>query len=190
MKQKIIVGITGASGIVYGQRLLEILQTLPTIETHLIVSKAAEQTRHVELEQSSIELKTLADHHYAIHDIGAVISSGSFKTDGMIIAPCSMSTLGEIANGITTDLITRSADVVLKERRKLVLIPRESPLHQGHLENMLKVTQLGAIVAPPMPAFYNHPKTVDDIVNHTVGRVLDLFNIEVEGLVKRWKSDA
>ncbi len=186
MKRKLIIGISGASGIIYGIRLLEILKTIPDIESHLIVSKAAQLTRQHETALSRDDLFKLADFHYAINDLAATISSGSFRTDGMVIAPCSMNTLAEIANGITQNLLSRAADVILKERKRLVLLPRESPLHGGHLENMCKVTQLGAIIAPPMPAFYNHPKNVDDIINHSIGRVLDLFDIDSK-IVKRWQ---
>ncbi|WP_419421182.1 UbiX family flavin prenyltransferase [Legionella sp. D16C41] len=186
MTKRIIVGISGASGIIYGIRLLEILAKTD-YETHLIISKAAQQARGYEVTLSSQKLINLADKYYPIDDIAAAVASGSFKTLGMIIAPCSMKTLASIACGVTSNLLTRAADVVLKERRKLVLMVRESPLHLGHLENMQKVTQLGAIVAPPIPAFYNQPQTLDDIVNHSLGRVLDLFDIDV-GIVKRWKE--
>ena len=183
-KSRLIIGISGASGIIYGIRLLELLK--PTeIETHLVVSKAAQVTRAAELAFTAKQLHGLADVYYSVMDLGAAISSGSFKTLGMIIAPCSMRTLAEIASGVTSNLLTRAADVVLKERRRLVLMTRESPLHAGHLENMLKVTNLGGIIAPPVPAFYNQPQTLDDIVNHSVGRVLDLFDIDV-GCVQRW----
>ncbi|MGQ3889819.1 UbiX family flavin prenyltransferase [Legionella sp. CNM-1927-20] len=187
MTKRMIIGISGASGIIYGIRLLEILAKTD-YETHLIVSKAAQQTRGYEVTISAQELIRLADRYYSIDDIAAVIASGSFKTSGMIIAPCSMQTLASIACGMTSNLLTRAADVILKERRKLVLMVRESPFHLGHIENMQKVTQMGAIVAPPTPAFYNQPKTLDDIINHSIGRVLDLFDIDV-GIVKRWKEN-
>ncbi|MFT3741851.1 MAG: UbiX family flavin prenyltransferase [Gammaproteobacteria bacterium] len=182
---RLIIGISGASGIIYGVRLLEVLKPLP-IETHLVVSKSAELTRSFEVDVTAKQLRDLADYTHAIQDLAAPIASGSFKTLGMIVAPCSMRSLAEIATGVTTHLLTRAADVVLKERRRLVLMVRETPLHSGHLENMLKVSQMGGIIAPPIPAFYNRPTTLDDIVLHSVGRVLDLFDIEVEG-VKRWK---
>ncbi|WED43872.1 UbiX family flavin prenyltransferase [Legionella cardiaca] len=185
-KKRIIIGISGASGIIYGIRLLELLAQTD-YETHLIVSKAAQQTRSCETNLTANELCELADVFYSIHDIAAAISSGSFKTAGMIIAPCSMQTLASIACGTTSNLLTRAADVVLKERRRLVLLVRETPLHLGHLENMKKVTEMGAIVAPPVPAFYNQPQTINDIVTHSVGRVLDLFDIDVN-VVKRWKE--
>jgi 4-hydroxy-3-polyprenylbenzoate decarboxylase len=155
------------------------------IETHLVVSKAGQLTRAYETTISLAELKSLADFYHPCTDIAASIASGSFKTLGMIIAPCSMKTLGEIAHGISSNLLTRAADVVLKERRRLVLMPRESPLHLTHLNNMLSITQMGGIICPPVPAFYNKPKTIDDLVDDTVGRVLDLFDLE-SGLVKRW----
>lgn len=185
---RIIVGITGASGIIYGIRLLECLRELP-VETHLIVSKAAQLTRDYETDMSANQLTELADVVHPFNDIAATLSSGSYKTMGMIVAPCSMHTLAEIAQGISSNLLTRAADVVLKERRRLVLMVRESPLHLGHLENMVKVTQMGAIVAPPLPSFYNDPQTIDDLVNHSVGRVLDLFDFDVSGL-KRWQPQA
>ncbi|USQ12806.1 UbiX family flavin prenyltransferase [Legionella lytica] len=186
-KSRIIVGISGASGIIYGIRLLEVLKKLP-VETHLIVSKSAQLIREYETELSVSELKAMADVCYPWNDIGANIASGSYKTLGMIVAPCSMKTLAEIAHGISSNLIGRAADVILKERRKLVLMTRESPLHLGHLQNMVAVTQQGAIVCPVMPAFYNKPETVDDIINHSVGRALDLFDLDA-GIVKRWDKN-
>lgn len=183
-KNRIIIGISGASGIIYGIRLLEALKK-SSIETHLIVSKAAQQTRAYECDLSAAELNELAEKSYNINDIAASISSGSFQTLGMIIAPCSMRTLASIASGNTDNLLTRAADVVLKERRRLILLIRESPLHLGHLKNMVAATEMGAIIAPPVPAFYNKPQTIDDLVNHTVGRVLDLFDLD-PGLVRRW----
>jgi len=183
-KQRLIVGISGASGIIYGIRLLEVIRKVG-IESHLVVSKSAETTRDFETDMTAQELRSLADVTYSISDIGAAISSGSFKTMGMVIIPCSIRSLSEIASGVTSSLLTRAADVVLKERRRLVLVVRETPLHAGHLKSMLAVTESGAIIAPPVPAFYNCPKTLDDIINHTVGRVLDLFDIDA-GCVKRW----
>jgi flavin prenyltransferase len=183
-KKRIVVGISGASGIIYGVRLLEILRLLQ-IETHLVVSRAGDQTRAIETQLSAQDLRALADVSYPVHDIGATIASGSYRTMGMIIAPCSVRTLAEIATGVTSSLLTRAADVALKERRRVVLMVRETPLNMIHLENLLKVTQMGAIVAPPVPSFYNHPETIDDIVTYTVGRVLDLFDLEVPSL-KRW----
>ena len=185
---RLIVGISGASGVVYGVRLLETLAELP-VESHLIVSKAAELTVGYEMDRKMADIRALADKVYPVQDVGAAISSGSFRTMGMVIAPCSMRTLGEIASGVTSSLLTRAADVVLKERRRLVLVTRETPLHNVHLRNMLTVSEMGAIVAPPLPAFYPLPKTVDDIVDHTVGRVLDLFDID-SGLVRRWGEES
>jgi 4-hydroxy-3-polyprenylbenzoate decarboxylase len=182
---RLIIGISGSSGIIYGIRLLEVLQNTP-IETHLIVSKAAQLTRAYETNMSAAELKALADVYHPCNDITASIASGSFKTMGMIIAPCSMKTLGEIAHGISGTLLSRAADVVLKERRKLVLMPRETPLHLGHLNNMVNITQMGGIICPPVPAFYQKPESINDLVDDTVGRVLDLFDLDV-GLVKRWQ---
>lgn len=186
-KKRMIIGISGASGIIYGIRLLEVLQS-SDIETHLVISKFAELTRVAEVEITSKALRDLADVVYPISDLGAAISSGSYQTMGMIIAPCSMKTLAEIATGMASNLLSRAADVILKERRRLVLMVRESPLHTVHLENMLKVTQMGGIIAPPVPAFYSKPETLDDIVNHSVGRVLDLFGVETD-LVKRWGEE-
>ena len=181
---RLIIGITGASGIVYGIRLLQLLAPL-SIETHLVVSKAAQLTRAYETSLSLSEIKGLADSSYSVTNLAAPIASGSFKTMGMIIAPCSMNTLGEIAHGISSNLLTRAADVVLKERRRLVLMPRESPLHAVHLQNMLTITQLGGVVCPPVPAFYHKPDTLMDIVDDSVARVLDLFDIDC-GLGRRW----
>lgn len=183
---RLIIGISGSSGIIYGIRLLQILKEMP-IETHLVVSKAGQLTRSYETDLSANELKSLADVYHICSDITAPIASGSYKTMGMIIAPCSMKTLGEIAHGVSTSLLTRAADVVLKERRKLVLLPRETPLHLGHLNNMVSITQMGGIICPPVPAFYNKPQSISDLVDDTVGRVLDLFEIEC-GLVKRWEG--
>jgi flavin prenyltransferase len=182
--RRLIVGISGATGIIYGIRLLQMLRETD-IESHLIVSRGAELTRGYETNMTADELKSLADFTYPLNDVGAAISSGSFKTMGMIVAPCSIKTLSEIAHGTTSNLLTRAADVVLKEHRRLVLMVRETPLHTGHLKSMLLAAESGAIISPPVPAFYHCPNTLDDIVNHTVGRVLDLFDIEV-GCVKRW----
>lgn len=183
-KQRIIVGITGATGVIYAIKLLEVLRQLQ-IETHLVISKTGDLTRAYETEVSKQELRDMADVFYNINNVAAPIASGSFKTMGMIIAPCSMRSLGEIASGATSNLLTRAADVVLKERRRLVLLVRECPLHAGHLKNMLAVTEMGGIIAPPTPAFYMLPKTLDDIVAQTVSRTLDLFNIDA-GIVPRW----
>ena len=187
---RLIIGISGASGIIYGLRILEILKNLEDNkrpELHLVMSRSAEVTLAYETEMKTSEVHQLADIVHANKDISATIASGSFKTDGMIIAPCSMKTLAEIASGVTSNLLSRAADVTLKERRRLVCLTRETPLHSGHLKNMLALSEMGGIVAPPVPAFYTKPKTIDDIVEHTAGRVLDLFDIEA-GLVKRWKN--
>ena len=183
-QRRLIVGISGASGIIYGVRTLEALRA-SGIQTHLVVSRSAQVTMAHELTMKVAELNGLADVVYSADDIGAAISSGSFPTMGMIIAPCSIRTLSEIATGVTSGLMSRAADVVLKERRRLVLMVRESPLHLGHLRAMTAVTESGAIVLPPVPAFYARPATIDDVVNHTVGRALDLFGID-SGLVRRW----
>jgi 4-hydroxy-3-polyprenylbenzoate decarboxylase len=184
---RIIVGITGASGVVYGVRMLEALRPLE-VETHLVMSKSAEVTLAYETDLKVSNVRDLADVVHPVADIGAAISSGSFQTLGMVIAPCSMRSLAEIANGVTANLLTRAADVVLKERRRLVVMVRETPLHSGHLRNMLALSEMGGIVAPPVPGFYARPNSVDDIVNQSVGRVLDLFGLE-SPLVKRWGED-
>lgn len=181
---RIIIGISGSSGIVYGIRLLQVLATLD-IETHLVMSRAAQLTLAYESTMDARALKALASVCHPINDVAAPIASGSFKTLGMIIAPCSMKSLGEIAHGIGHNLLTRAADVVLKERRRLVVLPREAPLHLGHLQNMVALTQIGGIVFPPVPAFYQNPTTIEELVDDTVGRVLDLFELE-SGLVRRW----
>lgn len=186
VNRQIIVAISGASGALYGIRLLELLKT-QKIYTHLIISKAAHITIAQETKYSIEDIIRLADATYAHSDISAPISSGSYKTNGMIIAPCSMKTLAAIAHALDDNLISRAASVVLKERRKLVMLTRETPLHYGHLQNMLKVTEYGAIIAPPVPAFYTNPQTIDDIVNHSVARVLDLFDIETDNLY-RWNG--
>ncbi|MGH6960040.1 MAG: UbiX family flavin prenyltransferase [Dongiaceae bacterium] len=184
LKNRIIIGMSGASGAIYGVRLLQALKPLP-VETHLVLSKAAELTLAYETDLKIADVKTLADVCHAVTDIGAPIASGSFPTLGMIIAPCSVRSMAEIATGVTSNLLTRAADVVLKERRRLVLMLRETPLHTGHLRNLTALSEMGAIVAPPVPAFYARPKSVDDIVEHSVGRVLDLFGFD-SGLVRRW----
>jgi flavin prenyltransferase len=184
--QRLIVGISGASGVIYGVRLLEALKALP-VETHLVMTRTAEVTLAHETSLKVDEVRRLADVAYRLDDLAAAISSGSYRTTGMIVVPCSMRSLSEIAHGITSNLLTRAADVVLKERRKLVLVARETPLHAIHLRNMTTLAEMGAIIAPPVPAFYSRPKTVDDIIDHTVGRVLDLFDLDT-GKVRRWKD--
>ena len=182
---RMIVGITGASGAVYGLRCLKALRTAG-VETHLIVSRAGEMTLRLECGMGLRDLEAHCDHLHPVGNVGASIASGSFRTRGMIIAPCSIRTLSEIASGVTTSLMTRAADVVLKERRRLVLMVRESPLHVGHLRSMTTVAEMGAIISPPVPAFYTQPGSIDDIVDHSVGRVLDLFDITVP--MRRWQG--
>ncbi len=184
--RRVIVGISGATGIVYGIRALEMLRELD-VETHLVVSRAAEMTRAYETDLTREGLHALAYRVHGINDIGASISSGSFRTIGMLVAPCSVKTLAEIANGTTTTLLSRAADVVLKERRRLVLMVREAPLHAGHLRNMLAATELGSIIHPPVPAFYTKPQSISDIVDYTVGRALDSLGLEMPGL-PRWQE--
>ena len=186
-KPRLIVGISGASGVVYGVQALKILRKIG-VETHLIVSQAGRLTAHYELGLDVKALNELADFSYGAGDVGAAISSGSFRTLGMIVAPCSMRSLSEVASGVTTGLLTRAADVVLKERRRLVLMVRETPLHTGHLRSMTAASEMGAIIYPPVPAFYSEPETIDDIVNQTVGRALDLFDLETPD-TKRWGED-
>ena len=182
--RRLIVGISGASGIVYGVRILQVLQH-SGIETHLVMSDSARMTLATELDMSVKEVEALASEVHNAKNIGATISSGSFKTMGMVVAPCSIKSLSEIAYGMTSGLLSRAADVVLKERRRLVLLIRETPLHSGHLRTMLQASENGAILMPPVPALYARPQSIDDMVNHTVGRCLDLFDIETD-LVKRW----
>jgi flavin prenyltransferase len=185
-RRRLIVGITGASGTIYGVRLLQACRALG-LETHLCMSKAAELTMAYELDMKSAELKALAHKSYPPSDVGAAIASGSFRTRGMVIAPCSIRTMAEIATGTTSSALTRAADVVLKEQRKLVLMLRETPLHAGHLESLLKLARLGAIIAPPVPAFYIKPESVDALVDHAIGRVLDLLDIDND-LPHRWRE--
>jgi 4-hydroxy-3-polyprenylbenzoate decarboxylase len=184
---KLIVGITGATGTIYGIRLLERLRGAG-VETHLVISRWGARTLLHETPYSREQVESLASVVYRPADMGATISSGSFKTDGMIIAPCSAKTLAAIAHGVGENLVHRAADVVLKERRRLVLVVREAPLSEIHLDNMLRLSRMGAVVLPPVPAFYNHPRTIDDIVDHTVSRVLDQFGLEVSG-VERWSGE-
>jgi flavin prenyltransferase len=185
--KKIIVGISGASGAVYGIEILKLLRDVEGVETHLIISKAAAMTIAYETGYKVSDVIKLADAHYAVDDIGAALSSGSYKTMGMVIAPCSAKTMAEIASGVTANLMSRAADVVLKEKRRLVLMLRETPLHLGHIKNLEKLCQMGAIISPPVPAFYTKPKSLEEMVRHTVGRVLDLFDIETMG-IKRWQG--
>lgn len=183
-KPRIIVGVSGATGIIYAVKLLEVLQELG-VETHFVMTKTASLTCAYELDISVKTLRAKADLSYSIADFTAPIASGSFNTMGMIIAPCSVRTLGEVATGVTSNLLTRAADVTLKERRRLVMLVREFPLHLGHLKNMLAVTEMGGIIAPPVPAFYTKPETIEDLVTHTVGRTLDLFGLDAANFL-RW----
>lgn len=187
-RPRLIVAITGASGSIYGVRLLEYLRLSGTCETHLIISNSGALTAQHELKLKRNDIEKLADVVHSVKDIGASISSGSFETIGMIVAPCSMKSVAAIANGLADNLISRSADVILKERRKLVLVARETPFNLAHLRNMTSVTEMGGIIFPPVPAFYAKPKSLDDIINHTVGRVLDLFSIAHSDLVRRWEG--
>ncbi len=187
--RRLVVGISGATGAIYGVRLLEILNGVPDIETHLVISGAAGQTILQETDYGVKEVEKLATTTYRMGDIGAAVASGSFKTMGMVVIPCSMKTLSGIANSFSDNLLLRAADVVLKDRRKLALVTRETPLHLGHLRLMAQVTEMGGIIIPPMPAFYHRPVTIDDIVNQTVNRILDLFGIELDqDLFRRWEG--
>ncbi len=185
---RLIVGISGASGVIFGVRLLELLRPLP-VETHLVMTKTADLTLACETDLEPADVRALADVSHSIGNLGAAPASGSFKALGMVIAPCSIRSMSEIATGVTTSLLTRAADVTLKERRRLVLLVRETPLHAGHLRNLTALAELGAIIAPPVPAFYPLPTSVADIVDHTAGRVLDLFDFDA-GVVKRWDGTA
>ena len=186
--RRLIVGISGATGAIYGVRILEILQGIQDVETHLVLTRAAKMTIEVETPHSVKQVEAMADFVYDINNVGASISSGSFRTEGMVIAPCSMKSMGGIAHSIGGDLLVRAADVVLKERKKLVLVVRETPLHLGHLESMVALTRTGAMIFPPVPAFYHRPKTLDDVINQTVARVLDQFNIDAD-LFERWSGE-
>jgi len=181
---RLIVGISGASGVIYGARLLELLRPLP-VETHLVMSRTAEVTLALETDLKPAVVRSRADVVHAIGDLAAPISSGSFKTIGMVVAPCSIRSMAEIATGVTTTLLSRAADVVLKERRRLVLMVRETPLHTGHLRNLTALSEMGAVIAPPVPAFYAKPQTIAEMIDQTLGRVLDLFGLD-SGVVKRW----
>jgi len=183
--KKIIVAITGASGAVYGVRLLQCLQATDGVQTHLTVSSAGLLTLHHEMQMERAHLEQLADVVHPAHDVGAQIASGSFQCDGMVIAPCSMRTLAAVAHGLSDNLVTRAADVMLKERRRLVLMVRETPLNLAHLRNMTSVTEMGGVIFPPVPSFYHQPASIDDMVNHTVGRVLDLLGLPQQG-APRW----
>ncbi len=184
----IVVGITGASGAIYGVKLLKVLSNLG-VEIHLIITQAGLKNLEIETSVKINELKSMASHVYEEGDLTAPLASGSFKVDGMVVAPCSIKTLSAIANSYSHNLLVRTADVMLKERRRLVLLVRETPLHEGHLELMLKVTRMGGIIMPPLPAFYHHPKTIEDLIHQTIGKVLDLFSMDAK-LFKRWGTES
>src|SRR5271169_5187548 len=187
MSTKVIVGISGASGTIYGIRLLERLRQREGVEIHLILTRSGEKTLFLETGKTAADLKTLSDYSYSQEDISCRLASGSYPTDAMVIAPCSIHTMSAIAGGISSNLMIRAADVILKERRKLILMVRESPLHLGHLRNMTALAEMGAIIAPPIPGFYHHPQTVDDVIDHSVDRVLDLIGIP-DAQVRRWEG--
>lgn len=187
-KKRLIIGISGATGAIYGVRMLEILAKIDDVETHLVLSKAGRMTIQVETPYAVKDVEAMADVVHDIANVGASISSGSFRTEGMVIAPCSMKSMGAIAHSLGGDLLVRAADVVLKERKKLVLVARETPLHLGHLEAMAALTRMGAMIFPPVPAFYHRPKTLDDVINQTVARILDQFDIDVN-LFQRWDDE-
>jgi 4-hydroxy-3-polyprenylbenzoate decarboxylase len=187
-KRRLIVGVSGATGAIYGVRILEILSKIDDVETHLVLTKAGKMTIQVETPYSVKDVETMADVVHDINNVGASISSGSFRTAGMVIAPCSMKSMSGIAHSLGGDLLVRAADVVLKERKKLVLVARETPLHLGHLEAMVALTRMGVVIFPPVPAFYHRPKTLDDIINQTVTRILDQFDIDVK-LFHRWDEE-
>lgn len=187
--RRLIVGMTGSSGVIYAIRLLEVLREVSGIETHLVISRAAKQTILLETDYSIAQVESLADQKYSFGDVAASISSGSFRTFGMVVVPCSMKTLSGVANSYSDNLLLRAADVVLKDRRRLLLVVRETPLHLGHLRLMTQATEIGAVILPPVPAFYHRPRTLDDIVNQTVNRVLDVLDIELEhDLFARWRG--
>ena len=186
-RKRIIIAITGATGVIYGIRLLQALRDHADVETHLLISEAGMLNLHQELDMKRKNVEALADVVHNVRDVGASIASGSFQSDGMIIAPCSMKTLAAVANGLSDNLITRAADVVLKERRRLVLMVRETPFNLAHLRNMTAVTEMGGIIFPPLPGFYHRPASIAEMVDHTVGRVLDLFDIQ-HALTPRWSG--
>src|SRR5579871_1296669 len=186
---RLVVGVTGASGSVYGWRLLEKLRASGNAEIHLVLTRSGERTAFLELGKSAADFKALADCSYAVEDIGCRLASGSFPTDGMVIAPCSINTMSAIASGISSNLMIRAADVTLKERRRLILMVRETPLHLGHLRSMTALAEMGAIIAPPVPAFYHHPQSVAEIVDHSVDRVLDLLGLPCPD-AQRWDGPA
>ncbi len=188
---RLIIGITGSTGVIYGIRLLEVLRDLPAIETHLVMTRAARETIAIETDHAPREVEALADVVYRVNDVAAAISSGSFPTMGMVVAPCTIKTAGALAMSFTDNLLTRAADVTLKERRRLVLVVRETPLHLGHLRVLAQLAETGATIMPPMPAFYQRPTTIAEIVDQTVGRVLDQFGIQPpQDLFRRWEGGA
>lgn len=187
-KKKLIIGISGATGAIYGVRMLQVLAELEDIETHLVLSKAGRMTIQVETPYAVKEVEAMADVVHDVNNVGASISSGSFRTEGMVIAPCSMKSMGAIAHSLGGDLLVRAADVVLKERKRLVLVVRETPLHLGHLEAMVALTKMGAVIFPPVPAFYHRPKSLEEVINQTVARILDQFDIDVK-LFHRWDDE-
>lgn len=184
--RKIIVGISGATGVIYGVRMLTVLRKAG-VESHLVITQSAIKNIHIETDLKMSDLEAMAARVYDVNDVGAAIASGSFKVDGMVVIPCTMKTLSAIANSFDYNLLVRAADVTLKERRRLVLVVRETPLHEGHLELMMRVTRIGGVIMPPVPSFYHMPQTIDDLINQTIGKVLDLFSIDVE-LFKRWEG--
>lgn len=186
-RKRLIIAITGATGVIYGIRLLQVLRDIASVETHLLISEAGVLNLHQELDMKRKDVEALADVVHNVRDVGAAIASGSFQSDGMIIAPCSMKTLAAVAHGFSDNLITRAADVVLKERRRLVLMVRETPFNLAHLRNMTAVTEMGGIIFPPLPGFYHRPATIAEMVDHTAGRVLDLFEIQ-HSLTPRWNG--
>jgi 4-hydroxy-3-polyprenylbenzoate decarboxylase len=187
-KRRLIVGISGATGAIYGVRILDVLSRIKDVETHLVLTRAGKMTIQVETPYSVKDVESMANFVHDINNVGASISSGSFRTEGMVVAPCSMKSMGGIAHSVGGDLLVRAADVILKERKRLVLVVRETPLHLGHLENMVVLTRMGAMIFPPVPAFYHRPKTLDDVINQTVTRILDQFDIDVT-LFERWSDE-
>jgi len=184
---RLIIGITGASGVIYGVRLLEVLSNMKEVETHLIISEAGQLVIRHEIDRQLSEIRAMASFYYNINDIGARVSSGSFRTDGMVIAPCTIRTMSALANSYTENLLIRAGDITLKERKKLILLVRETPLHLGHIRHMEKLSEMGAVIMPPVPAFYHKPKTIQDVIDHTVGKVLDVLGIE-HNLFHRWSG--
>jgi 4-hydroxy-3-polyprenylbenzoate decarboxylase len=183
--KRLVIAITGATGVIYGMRLLQVLRDMPQVETHLLISEAGVLNLHQELDMKRKDVEALADCVHNVRDVGAAIASGSFQSDGMIVAPCSMKTLAAVAHGLSDNLIARAADVTLKERRRLVLMVRETPFNLAHLRNMTAVTEMGGIIFPPLPGFYHHPASITEMVDHTIGRVLDLFDLP-HALTPRW----